>query len=80
MGEAGLTNFIRKLLEIAAMGNVVVGNREPAEPARFVLICPERGIARPQALHFLIRLPILEGHFHGGREILRQLVGEVVHG
>ncbi len=80
MGETGLANLVCDLLEIAAVRNVVVGNREPAEPARFVLICPERGVASPQALHFLIRLPVVEGRFHGSREILRQLVGEVVHG
>ena len=79
MGEAGLTNFVRELLEIAAVRNVVVGNCEPAEPTRFVLIRPKRGIASPQALHFLICLPVVDGGGHGRRKILGQLVSQVVH-
>ena len=71
MGETGLANLVGDLFEIAAVRNVVVGNREPAEPVGFVLICPKRGIASPQTLHFLICLPIFERRFHGSREILR---------
>src|SRR5579863_8291126 len=66
------------LLETRLMRDLVVRNSQPAEPVAFIGAGPERGVARPQALHLVIRLPIFERGLHGLREIVGHFVGEVV--
>ena len=41
---------------------------------------PERRIARPEALHFVVRLPIGERRVDGLRETVRQAIGEIRRG
>ncbi len=51
---------------------LLLGDAKPAEPFAFVRIGPQGGVARPQALHLIAGLPILERGLHGLREISRQ--------
>ncbi len=63
--KSSLVNFVGNLLELAFVRNLIVGNGQPAKPLVFVLVGPQRRVARPQALYFLPRFPVFKVFFYG---------------
>ena len=55
------------------MRKLIFGHRQPAQPVGFVGVGPERRVASPQAAHLLALFPFLNGRFHPGFKIGRQL-------
>src|SRR5690242_9545824 len=79
MLEARLFHVLSNALEIFRMRQLFFCDVQPAEPVAFVRAGPERRILLPEARHFIVFFPILEGCRYGLREIFRQDIGLFVH-
>src|SRR5690242_5292899 len=74
MAETSRLDSGGKLAELVRVGQLIVGNAEPAEPLGFVLAGPQGSIARPQPAHLAAAGPVGETLFDRSVGICRELV------
>ncbi len=77
--EALTRDVVGHAAEAVDAARLVLGDPEPAEPARFVGARPEAGVARPEATHFPRCRPLLERLPHALLEIGGQRPCLAVH-
>ena len=78
MGEAGAPRHVGDPGQSLDVGQLPVGDAEPAEPPRFILAAPDRGIAPPESSHLALCFPFGQRGLDRGGEGLRQRGAQAV--
>src|SRR5215471_18988919 len=58
--ESGLNHIAGGIPELLQVSDLIFSHVKPAEPFMFFVACPQRAIAFPQAVDFVIGLPVFE--------------------
>ena len=73
--EAGLFYVGGNFLQSGDVGELFLGDAQPAEPFAFIGAGPERGVALPQAADLFVLFPIVARGGKRPRKRTRQFVG-----
>ena len=68
-------DFVRERLQLGCVGELIVGDAEPAQPLGFVFAGPERGVLLPEPAYFSRCPPVVKVFFYRGIEIGRKRRG-----